>query len=153
MGFCSQCGVKLEENATFCVHCGNRVVPQVVYQPVMYQPVMYYPPQMVCQPPPKPKVPGRGFGITSMVLGIVGTVGAINMLFTISMWVDLFWDVGRIILIGMILMYSSMPVLALVFHSSAKQRGYENNISKSGLILGAVGAFLYVINMFVALLV
>ena len=56
--FCNYCGAALPEGAAFCPACRNSVVPA------------YAPPY--APPPPayyeKPKTPGKGFGITAMIL-------------------------------------------------------------------------------------
>lgn len=54
---------------------------QPQYQQPQYQPNRQAPYQYYAAPVKKPKIPGRGFGITSMVLGIVGTVISISVLF------------------------------------------------------------------------
>ena len=60
--FCTNCGNELNENAVFCVKCGvatNNVVTPVI----------------------KPKQPGKGLGIASMILGILATFYSICALF------------------------------------------------------------------------
>ena len=111
--FCSNCGVQVTDESVFCPHCGARfetdfqqpyqaptdtqyqqpyqAQPNNQYQQPYANPTPYgqYPQQNSYQPRPyyqqaKPKVPGRGFGITSMVLGIIacGIVVLSAILFT-----------------------------------------------------------------------
>ena len=57
MAFCRNCGTQYIDGSVACPRCGA---------PTGMQPPMPYMPYV------KPKVPGKGFGITAMVLGIVG---------------------------------------------------------------------------------
>lgn len=82
MNFCKHCGSQIEDNAAFCGVCGqaqNTVEPQVQEAPVYTQPQapvqpqqpVYVAPQAPVNPYGQPVIPGKGLGITSMVLGIV----------------------------------------------------------------------------------
>lgn len=93
--FCTKCGNQNPDGTKFCIKCGNPMeaqaqpqaeapvqqpvqpVQQPVQQPVYQQPVQQpvYQQPMYQQPMyQKPAVPGKGLGITSMVLGIVALV-------------------------------------------------------------------------------
>lgn len=90
MTFCKHCGSQIEDNAAFCGVCGqaqNAAEPQApVYQapvqpqqPVYQAPVqpaqpVYVAPQVPVNPYAQPVIPGKGLGVTSMVLGIVALV-------------------------------------------------------------------------------
>ena len=93
---CPRCGQQLADGTAVCPYCGlpltqqqpqyQQAEPQPRYQQApqyqqappqpQYQQPQYrqppYPPYAV--PVKKPKIPGRGFGITSMVLGIIASV-------------------------------------------------------------------------------
>ena len=105
---CTFCGTEADDNALFCGECGKKLEQPVQYaQPVQqpsqpvrqqtppqqnyYQPYgqnMYGQPQPVqyaAQPVPKKKKPGKGFGIASLILGIIAIVNSgILMLITWS---------------------------------------------------------------------
>ena len=89
MSFCRNCGAEMAADAKFCLSCGapaakpeqpeqpaQPVQPeQPVYQQPVYQQPVYQ--QPVYQQPvkqPKVKVPGRGMGISSLILSIIGLV-------------------------------------------------------------------------------
>ena len=85
MAFCKHCGSQIEDNAAFCGVCGqaqNIVEPQAPVQPqqpVYQAPVqpaqpVYVAPQVPVNPYAQPVIPGKGLGVTSMVLGIVALV-------------------------------------------------------------------------------
>lgn len=73
--FCPNCGAQNADNVAFCASCGGKLGAE---QPVVQQPVYQAPVQPVYQQPvyqQKPaSVPGKGMGITGMVLGIVALV-------------------------------------------------------------------------------
>ena len=76
MAFCGNCGATQPDNIAFCANCGAPLQqPAQPHQPMDTQPqqVMYV----------KPKIPGRGFGISGMVLGIIGLLVWIIPLFSI----------------------------------------------------------------------
>lgn len=156
MTFCSSCGSRLEDHAAVCLSCGAQRVATT--QPPLYpQPVYYI----------RPKVPGRGFGITSMVLGIVGLAYGLYLLFASALIEEIVsistptylygsyssaFNTGMIIgLIIAYLMYSSLSIMAVCFAIPARKRGYDNNISKSGLVMGAIGIALYVLCILITL--
>ena len=96
----------------------------------------------------KPKIRGRGFGISSMVLGIIGVVYSLVVLlmaFTtvtaIKMTVG-FNDPGYLAaitaVIVMAVIYSVFAILACVFSLVAMSRGYKNGVSISGLVLSLI---------------
>lgn len=96
---CPACQKKFFDGSVFCDNCGTQLVDeqpeaqpsvQPEYQPPVNQQPPVYAQQPVNQPPVygqpyaqpayapvvmvKPNVPGRGFGIASMILGIIGIV-------------------------------------------------------------------------------
>jgi len=75
MKFCTNCGTQMEDTVKFCPNCGtpnnaSDAQPQAPmqngYQQVIYQ---------------KPKRPGKGLGIASLVLSIIGLVYCWSILF------------------------------------------------------------------------
>lgn len=136
--FCSNCGTALVENSTFCHICGKNV--KAVQQPVQPQA------QPVYQTPTKEKqkVPGRGFGISSMVLGIVGLLYATSCVeeTIIFLQTSLFSVETIYSQMITIAVFATCSILALCFSSGAKKRMYINNISKSGGIMGVIGVCL-----------
>lgn len=135
MAFCSYCGKQLEDGALFCSGCGARQGQAEVR-------TVYVTRQ---------KVPGRGFGISSMVLSIIGlvyswvfvsNVGAFFMTeYMGDMWYYDFWTS----LLAAAVVYSSLPILGVVFGCVAKKRGYKNGISTSGLVMGVIGLLVYLL--------
>ena len=81
----------------------------------------------------KPKTPGRGFGISSMVLGIIGLIYGFILLINAA---D-FMDTEQL---PIIIIYSSLSILSLCFAPAAFKRGYRNGVSISGLFMGIIGA-------------
>lgn len=172
MPFCRECGAQLTEQAKFCTKCGvptgninqeeqsqsqqNQEQSSQVQQGQQHQqqqqqqqPVVQY---------VKPKIPGRGFGIASMVLGIIGLVYSISSLDTATeiannfgndyfgLYYDIAFNVGAII--G-ILIFSVLSILALIFSCSARKRGYRNGVSTSGLVMGIIGVIFYFISVMI----
>ena len=104
------------------------VYQQPVYQQSVYQQSVYqqpaYPPIYPSWQPPRPvvkaPVPGRGFAIAGLVLGIASVA-------LFALWV----------------LSGICAVLAIIFSavamSKAKQAGRGNGMALAGLIIGAVG--------------
>ena len=144
MAFCSKCGAAQNEGTTFCANCGTRL-DQPAQQPYNQPYQQFYPQQVVYV---KPKVPGRGFGITAMVLGIVGLVYAVLMCFSAIHLANIANNlvieyIARYVM-G-VLIYSSLAILGIVFGIQAQKRGYINGVSKSGVITGIIAAIFYFI--------
>ena len=143
MAFCKNCGVQIPDNSAFCGNCGASQT-QVVNGYTGGTVVMV-----------KPKVPGRGFGISSMVLGIIGLVyGAILML---GMGVLDSVDFGYISSsvyassLGSVFGYSVLSILSVCFAPAAFKRGYKNGVSNSGLVMGVIGLICYFITALIIL--
>lgn len=113
--------------------------------PTYGQPGPYYPPQQGGYYPPqpmqyvvKPSRPGRGFGIASMVLGIIGMVYAVVILIEMIAFIDIGMHV-KMANVGMIMatiVYAVFGILAVSFAIPARKRGYVCGVSSSGLALG-----------------
>ncbi|MBQ4618026.1 MAG: zinc ribbon domain-containing protein [Clostridia bacterium] len=165
---CPYCGIDVAADADYCEGCGSRLTPptyaqseqaayvqppyQAPYQPPYQAPYTAQPPyQSPYQPPyqpvyvvEKPKIPGRGLGIASMVLGIIGVVYSFSLMietFTLSD-MRFFEEEFFATLLGPILVFAVFPILALSFGGVARQRGYRNGVSTAGVALGAVAAVL-----------
>ena len=140
--FCSNCGSNQPEGARFCQNCGAQLAAPVAVQQPVYVAV-------------KQKIPGRGMGITAMVLGIIGIVYGFAMLsiasfaekaddFASNMSSELEGEISSLPIIP-ILIFSSLSIMALAFGASALKKGYKNGISVSGVVMGIIGIALYVI--------
>ena len=144
--FCKFCGSSIADNSQFCAICGGRVNAPVVYTPPA--PVNYVP---VVQPV-KHKVPGRGFGITSMIMGIAAlyyfVVYPYLMLAVLS--IDLpyafpgFDSFMLVTFLTTMILYSPLPILGIVFSNIAHKRGYINNISQSGRIMSIISLVAFI---------
>ena len=149
--FCKFCGSSIADNSQFCAVCGGRVNAPVVNPTPVYTPpapVNYVPvPQ-----PAKPKVPGRGFGITSMIMGIAAlyyfVVYPYFMLAFLS--IDLpyalpgFDSFMLVTFLTTMILYSALPILGIVFSNIAHKRGYINNISRSGRIMSIISLVAFI---------
>lgn len=151
--FCSKCGFQLEDEATFCSRCGTYVATQpqsdIQIHNQVYPPVQPYANNMQV----KPKIPGRGFGIASMVLGIIGLVYSVSCLSNAASVSELiryneFIVVSTVIAI---LIFSTLSILAVCFAFASKNRGYNTNIRKSGMIMGTIGLCIYLLSIFVCI--
>lgn len=139
MAFCTNCGTPYNEGAVVCPNCGYPTGAQPQVQYVRYV---------------KPKVPGRGFGITSMVLGIVGLfygfylmIGCIALAVAASLS-----EIISVMLVAFmfeVLIFSSLSIMATAFSIAAKNRGYINGISKSGTVMGVIGLAMYLLSTIV----
>lgn len=152
--FCANCGNSLAEGTAFCPKCGvacGGIQPQnVVYQQVVYV---------------KEKIPGRGFGITSLVLGIVGLVYAVILFFSMMMVYVMSGIIGMsgdfhraglaaatgFAFVLAILIYSIPSILAVIFGIVSEKRGYHTGIRKGGFITGCIGLILYVLSCILAI--
>jgi len=164
--YCTHCGKPLEEGAAVCGVCGVPVNGQAVppyqqppygqqpYQPPYGQPPYQQPPYQ--QPPygqpyygqpmyvSKPPVPGRGFGIASMVLGIFGVLYTLSLPSLLEDVIDTLLAAYNPVpeLIGTLLglaFISVFSILATVFSTIAINKGYRNGVSVSGRVMGIIG--------------
>ncbi|MCL2013864.1 MAG: zinc-ribbon domain-containing protein [Oscillospiraceae bacterium] len=191
--FCSKCGTQLPDDSVYCIKCGfeigevktneelnqndqeNQFV-QNDYQQASQTPQFTPPPgqqnqqyQPYAQPYvpvyTKPRRPGRGFGISSMVLGIIGMVyssrfffslltvlysfaygsnGDINIYENMQKVMVNFFDLDSTDNIFTFIFTSLVfAILACVFAIISRNKKYRNKISKSGLILSII-SFVFV---------
>lgn len=144
MSYCTNCGNALPTGANVCPTCGT---PKTTGHSVQY--VQYV----------KPKVPGKGFGITSMVLGIVGMFYSVYLFFAIMVLMNTLQYVGSRYYASMfsatftvmLMIFSSLSIMALAFGCASRKRGYINGISSSGVIMGTIGLILFIIAIIAAI--
>lgn len=144
--FCRNCGANNADNAAFCINCGaamaeEQPAQQPVQQPVYQQPVYQQPVQQPAyqqpayqqpvyqqpvyqqpayqQPAVKPAIPGKGMGVTGMVLGIVSLA-----LFCV-------WYLAiPCAIVGMI--------LSGIAAKKAKEVGMKNGMATAGIVCSAI---------------
>ena len=147
MAFCTKCGFNLTEGTNFCPNCGKNTNISASYNaPPQYVQVV------------RPKIPGRGFGIAYMVLGIIGLFYSfIFMIMSFSVLVIVvdgeFMPTGMGAFLAVYTaMFSALSILAWTFSVLSSKRGYVNGISKSGLVMGIIGvcAFALSVILFIA---
>ena len=151
MSFCIKCGTQLNDGDSFCVACGTPVVEEK--QEVQMQPQM--PSQPTSYRDTKPIIPGRGSSIAGMILGMIGSLyGLVFSMIVIRTlirlnqygwydWYEQAEDVSDNV--ALIMVFSVIPVLAVVFSVIGRSKGDKTGISKSGLITGIIGLVLFVI--------
>jgi len=151
--FCPKCGTQLHDDSNFCNKCGfNFAQPNQQYQPYA-QP--YYVPVYT-----KPRIPGKGLGIASLILGIFGIIYS-SMLSSMALQATFYsfaydsgnTDIYKNLKMVMVKLFDSdnieniiaiiftclvCTVLAFIFAIVSKNKGYQNKISKSGFILSVV---------------
>jgi|GEM_PF-1881753 len=150
--FCQNCGAPVAEGAKFCAGCGTPIVAAAAPTPAPAPTPVPTPaptPAPVPTPvyaPVKQKTPGKGFGITSMILGILGAIAAFGNVFGEEAGImDLlegkyaYFDGTESELYMSFVVMAILSVLGLIFGLAAKARGYKNGISVSGIILSIVG--------------
>ncbi len=157
--FCSQCGQQMDDQQKFCASCGkptqgaaqNTTPQQVPVYGGVQQPTVVY--------VSKPKIPGRGLGIASMVLGIIGLVysvisvgGAIDMYSRLDMNYEYYDYVGYSAIsssTAVFAVWSVLSVLALIFGCCSIGKKYKNGVSISGVVMGGMGFLLYVTSIII----
>ncbi len=139
MAFCQNCGVQLNDQTNFCPNCGAGKNNNAQFtQPYTYQPVVQY---------VKPRIPGRGFGVSSMVLGIIGIVYAVILFIETINIVDSYSALLANSMLPSVAIFSVLSILSIVFSVSAKNKGYRTGVSTSGMVLGVISAILYFISI------
>ena len=167
--FCTHCGASLIQITRFCPHCGSPLQAaqtsdeqhaQPQYNPNQYSQYGYPYQQAQYIPHPiyyKPKVPGRGFSISSMVLGIIAmvisfslfasTVEAINELKNLDrVGTIISEEISQAMMSFVIVssIYSILSILAISFAIGAFAKKNRCGKSISGLVLGIVSLLLFV---------
>ena len=138
--FCPNCGTLNEDQAFFCGSCGTKLKElQVSYQQSVEQPVAqsssYYQVQswstrIDWQLPRAEKVPGRGLGIASLVLGIVAVA------------LSLVWVLSAIC-------GGLAVILAVISLQKADRAGQSNGMATAGIVCALIGLALALVFGFV----
>ena len=146
MAFCISCGSEIKDGTTFCSKCGMQqssvTQQQTTYQQPVYQQPVYQQPTYV-----KPRIPGRGFAITSMILGIFALMFSLSELTSI---IDHPHSHGVETTLSNIVGSLSFPVLALTFGFSSKKSGYQGGMCTAGMVTGIVSLALMVTTLILA---
>lgn len=160
--FCSKCGNAVNETDNVCSKCGNVLNPNAnananananTYNP---NPNPVQPAQVVVA---KPKIPGRGFGIAALVLGIISLIATIAHFGTImdvlstadafSGYTYLRIDVSAALqsIIPTLCIWIVGSILAVAFAFIAKSRNFKNKVSTSGLVLGIIAFVMSMVDL------
>lgn len=142
--FCSNCGAALEADKKFCISCG---APVAAAQPVV-QP-QYIPVAAPQQPVyfTKVKRPGRGLGISSMVLGIIALVYAaifigvtIDLLDSVGSYYYYYYSSSDVLedVLPLFIVPTILSILSTSFGGAGRSKGYKCGVSASGLIMGII---------------
>ena len=158
-----------------CPPQGNPAYQQPTYQQPPYQPSPYqqppYQPPAGWQPyqqptgfypPQKRKTPGKGFAITSMIMGIFALLYSFEqiggllglLLYPLQPFYD--YSSGATALANALSGLSGGVVfvtLALVFGVVARSKGYQRDMSTAGLILGGIAGGIYVLSILLSIVV
>jgi len=149
---CSQCGYVLNPNANVNLGNNNATQNNTTYNTVSpnQQPAQIY----VTKVP----VPGRGFGISSLVLGIISLVYSIVLLMPIINYANAlerhsFYSQSKHELLSSmfapVAVFAIIGLLALIFGVCAKGRGYKRGPGSAGLILGLLSLVFSVVDIIV----
>lgn len=142
MAFCPKCGTQLREGAAFCDVCGT---PLSAGNGACNTNTNYY----IYQ---KPKVPGKGFGIAGMVLGIIGVVYSCTLLETFSLAGGFMSAAKLSAVLGLCFYISIFAILAMVFGCTSRSRGYKNGISTSAIVLSSISFVAIALSIFTVLI-
>ena len=158
-----------------CPPQGNPAYQQPTYQQPPYQPSPYqqppYQPPAGWQPyqqptgfypPQKRKTPGKGFAITSMIMGIFALLYSFEqiggllglLLYPLQPFYD--YSSGATALANVFSGLSGGAIfvtLALVFGAVARSKGYRRGMSTAGLILGGIAGGIYVLSILLSIVV
>lgn len=125
---CKFCGKELSETDVFCSGCGNKTEAALSAQ-------VQQPKAAEAKKKQKQKIPGRGFGITSLVLGIIACYESVFMI-VLALATGL--DARSF---GGIFVLAALPV---IFGILARKRGYKK-LSAAGLVLGIIACAILIL--------
>lgn len=134
--FCTNCGEKLHENAAFCIKCGVAINNTNLVT--------------------NTKTKGKGLGIASMVLGIIGSFTSFMSLFLFVCLLvaqEYFVFYEKIILAFVFL---SIPIILSITGlvlGLVNQTKVKSGINLTGVILGFISAGLCVLSILTLILV
>lgn len=148
MIYCRECGKQISDQAPACPNCGapQQTVPQNI-NPM--QPIYIV----------KPKIPGRGLSIASLVLGIIAAVYGFVYVTSIIEIIDegssYFFTakekIGNIFPIMFLVIICA--VLAISFAIASNSKGCTLKKKTAGLILGLISVVLTFMFLIIGLLV
>ena len=124
MAFCKNCGMALSSDSFFCQRCGTRIDPTA---PVVR------------------KSRGLGFAIPSLILGILGLALALVIFVVVCTDIESVADDSPLMILSIV--YSCISLLSIIFAATARKRGSTGGLSMTGLILGTIGAIIFLIKI------
>lgn len=127
MIYCPECGKEISDKAYFCPNCGYVFKENAVNINFSV----------------KKKIPGRGFGIAGMVMGILGVVYSLTLLLS-------FISFGEAVAMGVYL--TTFAILALIFGFTSRAKGYKSGQSASALVMGCITIAFYIITILKSIL-
>ncbi len=145
--FCPNCGAQIDDNSKFCVSCGATVEEEPTVQAQPQQPQYQQPQYVYVQKRP---IPGRGLGIAGMVLGIIGLVYGFYSIFMATSVVG-FRLVAAGALAFTFIFLSVLSILGVSLAGAARNKGYRNGISTTGVVTGVIGLVLFFIAIIIVL--
>ncbi|MCQ2440748.1 MAG: hypothetical protein MJ076_02480 [Clostridia bacterium] len=103
----------------------------------------------------KKKIPGRGFGISEMIMGILGVVYSpillISLISNMNLNNDLINDFKKSV-IGMCVEIAIFGILAVVFGFVSRLKGYKKGKSVAALIMGFITLAICVTTIIIGIL-
>jgi len=124
MMFCPECGKQISSAATTCPNCG-------------------YPVNGGGYAGLKKVIPGRGFGISSMIMGILGVVYGTPLLFAIRGFYGEY--------VNIFLLVIAFGILAVSFGAASRSRGFNGGQQKAGLTMGIIALAESLLTLIIAL--
>ena len=138
--YCSVCGTKVPDGSYSCTQCGVQLNANTLPQQGQPYPQQMYVPVYVKTP--RQRTPGKGFGITSMILGIVASVVAFSTLFTLLPGAFYNYYSSSSAFLSSEQSFSNQlfsiflyATLAFIFAAVSRKKGYRNGVSMSGLVM------------------
>ena len=145
--YCVRCGTKLSDHAKFCNKCGLQLgTGSASSQSQPYLSPTHVP--IYVKPAAKP---GKGFGITSMILGLFAIFTSF-IAFAVAMTTKTsngyeYHDNFEGNLIVFVVTFSIFAILACIFAIVAYIKKYQNGITMTGLIAGVVSLAIFIFTM------
>lgn len=144
--FCMNCGTENPSNAKFCNRCGG-ALPIMEQQPI-------YPPVAPYQPPVQPPVMAGsgsalrdqnfGYDIVAVILSIFSLLMGLSQLVSAMSTREAYKHMAEHSLetstVISYILYLCLPLTSVGIGTMAKNRGYENGLSKSAVALGIAAA-------------
>lgn len=115
---CPECGKEISDQAVSCPNCGYPLKPDTTLVVV------------------RKKLPGRGFGIAGLVLGILGVV--YSTVFLLSMLSGSIQKAMLYSFISPLAMVAVLGALALIFGIVARVQGHKMTKSNAAIVMGSI---------------